>query len=122
MMRQYQLLWSLLAATTVLFAQDGKNLAFNGDFRQTAFGHAHGWMCPPAPYTTYHATGGPDGLPYVAMRQGDDDDYENKLRLKYLRLVSGERYRISAWIRTKDFSAKRGELLLVNHPSSRETS
>ena len=120
MMRQYHILWSLLAVTTVLFAQDGKNLAFNGDFRQTAFGHAHGWMCPPAPYTTYHATGGPDGLPYVAMRQGDDDDYENKLRLKYLKLVPGERYRISAWIRTKDFSARRGELLLVNNPWYKE--
>ena len=81
-------------------AQDSANLAFNGDFKQTAFGHAYGWMCPPAPYTTYHATGGPDGLPYVAMRQGDDDAYENKLRMKYITLVPGEPYRISAWIRT----------------------
>ncbi len=120
MMRQYHILWSLLAATTVLMAQDGGNLAFNGDFKQTAFGHAYGWMCPPAPYTTYHATGGPDGLPYVAMRQGDDDTYENKLRMKYITLVPGEPYRISAWIRTKDFSAKRGELLLVNNPWYKE--
>ena len=120
MMRQYHILWSLLAATTVLMAQDGGNLAFNGDFKQTAFGHAYGWMCPPAPYTTYHATGGPDGLPYVAMRQGDDDAYENKLRMKYITLVPGEPYRISAWIRTKNFSAKRGELLLVNNPWYKE--
>ena len=120
MMRQYHILWSLLAATTVLMAQDNANLAFNGDFKQTAFGHAYGWMCPPAPYTTYHATGGPDGLPYVAMQQGDDDTYENKLRMKYITLVPGEPYRISAWIRTKDFSAKRGELLLVNNPWYKE--
>ena len=120
MMRHCHVIWSLLIATTVLMAQDGKNLAFNGNFRQTAFGHVYGWICPPVPYTTYHATGGPDGLPYVAMRQGDDDSYENKLRLKYITLVPGERYRISAWIRTKDFSAKRGELLLVNNPWHKE--
>ena len=120
MMKQSHILWSLLAATTVLMAQDSANLAFNGDFKQTAFGHAYGWMCPPAPYTTYHATGGPAGLPYVAMRQGDDDAYENKLRMKYITLVPGEPYRISAWIRTKDFSAKRGELLLVNNPWYKE--
>lgn len=121
MMKQYHILWSLLAATTVLMAQDGRNLAFNGDFKLAAYGHVYGWICPPAPYTTYHATGGPDGLPYVAMRQGDDDSYENKLRLKYLTLVPGERYRLGAWVRTKDFSARRGELLLVNNPWYKET-
>ena len=120
-MKHYSVFLSLLAMSAGLFAQNNDNLAFNGDFRQTAFGHACGWICPPAPYTTYHETGGPDGLPYVAMRQGDDDDYENKLRLKYLTLVPGEQYRISAWVRTKDFSAKRGELLLVNSPWYKET-
>ncbi|MBR4371655.1 MAG: hypothetical protein IKS92_11450, partial [Victivallales bacterium] len=120
-MKHYSVLLSLLAMSAGLFAQNNDNLAFNGDFKQTAFGHAYGWICPPAPYTTYHATGGPEGLPYVAMRQGDDDTYENKLRMKYITLVSGEQYRISAWIRTKDFSAKRGELLLVNNPWYKET-
>ena len=120
MMKHYSVFLSLLAMSTGLWAQNGDNLAFNGDFRQTAFGHAYGWICPPAPYTTYHETGGPDGLPYVAMRQGDDDTYENKLRMKYITLVPGERYRISAWIRTKDFSARRGELLLVNNPWYKE--
>ncbi|MBP5638220.1 MAG: hypothetical protein J6X55_01985 [Victivallales bacterium] len=122
MTRQMKTIVALLAImTTLLLAQSGKNFAFNGDLKLEAFGQVIGWITPPAPWTAYHADGGPNNMPYVAMRPGGDDDYENKLRLKYLWLTPGEKFHLSAFIRTKDFSAKRGELLLVNAPWYDET-
>ena len=109
-------LLALPALSIALWSQDGKNLAYNGDFKECIQGTVHTWVTPPHPYATWHKDGGPNGLPYVAMRFGGDDNYENKLRHKYVKLVAGERYHLSCMVRTKDFSAKRGELLVVNIP------
>ncbi len=122
MSMNWKLLMAFLAApAAALMAQEGRNLAFNGDFRNVVFNQANGWICPHAPYTTHYAEGGPDNMPYIAMRAGGDDEYENKLRLKYLKLVPGATYHLSAFVRTRGFSATRGELLLVNSPWYNET-
>lgn len=107
---------AMSALSIVLLAQDGRNLAYNGDFKVFEAEKVSTWVTPPQPYVTWHKDGGPDNLPYVAMRFGGDDEYENKLRHKYVQLVAGEKYHLSAYVRTKDFSAKRGELLVVNIP------
>ena len=109
-------LLALPALSIALWSQDGKNLAYNGDFKEFVEGKVNTWVTPPQPYVTWHKDGGPNNLPYVAMRFGGDDEYENKLRHKYVQLVAGERYQLSCMVRTKNFSAKRGELLVVNIP------
>lgn len=105
----------LLLSIGLLFA-DGRNLAYNGDFSKVILGKPVGWLLQPSPYATFELTGGPAGQPYVALRQGMDDAFENSLRLKLLSLVPGERYRLSASVRTKDFAARRCEFVLVNTP------
>ncbi|MBP5638466.1 MAG: hypothetical protein J6X55_03245 [Victivallales bacterium] len=114
-------LLTLLFAFITLHAQDGGNLAYNGDFRKAFHDRPHGWIMQQAPYATYQCYGGPDGLPYVSMHQGMDDAFENTLRIRFIALVPGEKYHLSAMIRTKNFSAKRGELLLVQNPWYKET-
>ncbi len=121
MKRTLTTVFALFLALMALRAQDNRNLAYNGDFRKAFQNRPHGWIMQQAPYATYQPYGGPRGLPYVSMHQGIDDAFENTLRIRFIDLVPGEKYRLSAMIRTKGFSAKRGELLLVQNPWYIET-
>ena len=104
----------LMLAGLVLSAAEGKNLLVNSDFRIHDGVYVDSWVCPQVPYSEYHETGGPDGRPYIAILPGPDAEFETKLREKFLTLVPGEKYRLGATIRTKGFTAKRANLLVVD--------
>ena len=60
-------------------------------------------------------SGGPGGIPSVLFRNPDGGKLlSSTLRQYDITLVKGEKYRISAWVRTKGFRAKRWGVLVVN--------
>ena len=104
-----------LCAAFGLFAQEGKNLILNGDFSELIDGRPNFWSSSPEPFSYFRTEGGPNGMNYLSMCEADNEGYENKVRVKYLTLVPGESYRLSAWVRTTNFTASRGDILVIDN-------
>ena len=103
-----------LCAVIGLIAQDGQNLILNGNFSELKDGKPDYWTSSPEPFSVFHKGGGPNGMNYLSMCDTGTNGYENKVRVKFLTLVPGESYRLSAMIRTTNFTAKRGDLLVID--------
>ena len=110
-----------LCAALGLFAQEGKNLILNGDFSELIDGRPNFWVSSPEPFSYFRTSGGPNGLNYLSMCEGDNEGYENKVRVKYLTLVPGESYRLSVLVRTINFTASRGNILVIDNGWFHET-
>ena len=115
MNRRLLLFLFCLCAAIGLFAQEGKNLILNGDFSTLFEGRPDYWFSSPEPFSLFHTSGGPNGMNYLSMCETDRMDYENKVRVKYLTLVPGESYRLSAMVRTTNFTASRGDILVIDN-------
>ena len=111
-----------LCASIGLFAQqEGNNLILNGDFSELIDGRPNFWSSSPEPFSYFRTQGGPNGLNYLSMCEADNEGYENKVRVNSLTLVPGESYRLSAMVRTTNFTASRGDILVIDNGWYRET-
>ena len=112
-------LFALLACfyTTIgLMAQEGKNLILNGDFSELIDERPNFWSSSPEPFSYFRTEGGPHGMNYLTMCETDNNEgYENKVRVQNLTLVPGENYKLSAMVRTTNFTAKRGDILVIDY-------
>ena len=104
----------LLCLCAVSLAQEGSNLLDNNDFSECIDGQLSFWSPSPEPFVFYFPEGGPNNGAYLSFRDGGDPKYESKARLRQLTLVPGGTYRISAMVRTADFHAKNGSILVTN--------
>ncbi|MBP5638928.1 MAG: hypothetical protein J6X55_05600, partial [Victivallales bacterium] len=113
--RLLSFLFCLCAAIGLFAQQEGKNLILNGDFSELIDGRPNFWSASPEPFSYFRTEGGPNGLNYLSMCEVDNEGYENKVRVKYLTLVPGESYKLSAMVRTVNFTAKRSDILVIDN-------
>lgn len=93
------------------------NLLLNGRFDADQMELPLYWYSPNVPQViSAHASGGPDGLPFVrfAAPSGKVSWRESCLRQRGIELVSNGTYRISAWVRTKGFKAATSGIGIAN--------
>ncbi|HOG50132.1 MAG TPA: hypothetical protein PKY10_06045, partial [Lentisphaeria bacterium] len=97
-MRTTMLLFSLVLAA----ATAGENLILNGDFNHNAAGDFFEWNGT-SEEVTFLAGQGPEGKNALRI----DLSQLVSFRQTEIKLVPGEKYRLGAWIKTKQFSAGR---------------
>lgn len=101
-----------LAVWSSLVCLAGENLVYNGELTESAFNAPRGWNM--TPYAEFFPEGGPDNKPFIRIKPRDYGSRENIVRQYQLTMVPGERYRLTAWIRTQGFSSSNYGLLLIN--------
>ena len=109
----------IFAVATLPFSSPAKNLLLNGKFEADQVDVPTYWRSSDvegAPkILSCRPSGGPDGIPSVRFFNAPGGKPQStSLRQYDLTLVKGGRYRISAWVRTKDLVAKRFGILAVN--------
>jgi len=97
--------------------ESADNLLLNGRFDADQMELPLYWYSPNVPQViSAHASGGPDGLPFVrfAAPSGRVSWRESCLRQRGVELVSNGTYRISAWVRAKGFKAATSGIGIAN--------
>ncbi len=102
----------LLFFCGILFAQDGSNVIYNGDFQESNVDFVNGWSINASPETLVKFDA--EGDCYLSIQGSPDPKVEVKSRQRGLTLVPGENYKLSARIRTSGFSAENGSIVLIN--------
>jgi len=75
----------------------------------------NGWFFGGYIHGTCLPDGGPDNSPFVIFSAPAEMPVElGSIRQKMLTLVPGEKYRLSCYVRTKDFQAKRADFLIID--------
>jgi hypothetical protein len=98
----------------------GENLVLNGEFEADQVDFPHYWFIKNPKHVFYHASGGPGGRGYITLRAKEGEDGEITVRQLGLKLVAGEKYKISAWVKTKDFASKHYGVTVHNSNWERE--
>ena len=109
----------LLSAIGWSTVQPGENLITNGIFQSDRSDTPpNGWYAEyEGQYLGYHSNGGPENGPYVSITNFGDTPTigETVLRQQGLSMVAGERYHVSVWVRTVDFSSPHSGVIIGNH-------
>ena len=110
-----------VVGVSVAIRADGpaKNLLLNGKFEADQVDVPTYWRSSDAEgalkILSCRPSGGPNGIPSVRFFNKPGSKLQSiTLRQYDLTLVKGGRYRLSAWVRTKDLKAKRFGILAVN--------
>ena len=111
------LLYSLCLLGLAVFAQvkPGENLLVNGKFEADQEDFPPFWANQAGRYLSYNTSGGPNGIPSIKMTSPEPSNTESTFRQYDLELVSGETYRVSAWVRTKNFQSKHYGITVCNN-------
>ncbi len=97
-----------LASAMVALGQvaPGENLILNGALEADQVEFPVFWTRNSVERVSYHASGGPGGRPYITLLGKEGEANEITARQPGLKLVAGEKYKMSAWVKTKGFSSK----------------
>ena len=110
-----QLAALLLLCSFLLSAADAPNILQNGQLKGDTASMPDCWALDSA-YATYYREGGPNDLPYVMFSVPENAQAgEEKLKQTGLQLIAGEKYRLSCMIKTKNFSAKRVDFIVIDY-------
>ncbi|MBR5024375.1 MAG: carbohydrate binding domain-containing protein, partial [Victivallales bacterium] len=111
------LLCSLCLLGLAAFAQvkPGENLLVNGKFEADQEDFPPFWANQAGRYLSYNTSGGPNGIPSIKMTSPEPSNTESTFRQYDLELVAGETYRVSAWVRTKNFQSKHYGITVCNN-------
>ena len=105
----------LLGMTAIAQVKPGDNLLVNGKFDADQEDFPPFWANQASRYLSYNPSGGPNGLPSVKLASAEPSNTESTFRQYDLELVPGETYRISAWVRTKDFKSRHYGFTVCNN-------
>jgi hypothetical protein len=111
----------LLLSTGIVFAavEPGENLLINGSFETQQLGFPMFWQG--GDNTSYDATGGPDGKGAVIFSNPEGlAGARATCRQHDLRVVAGETYKMSAWVKTRDFSSGHCGVIVHNNGWQKE--
>ena len=105
----------LLFSSLLLTAADAPNILQNGQLKGDTASMPDCWALDSA-YALYYREGGPNNLPYVLFSVPENaQPGEEKLKQTGLQLVAGEKYRLSCMIKTKDFTARRADFIVIDY-------
>ncbi len=96
------LLAALLLALASLLAAEEVNLLANGKLSCEQGSFPECWTARDTSIFTYSRTGGHDNGPFIEMT-GDGEKQERTVQQFNLKLVPGESYKVSVWVRTRGF-------------------
>ena len=105
----------LLGLATFAQVKPGENLLVNGKFDADQEDFPPFWANQAGRYLSYNSSGGPNGIPSIKMTSPEPSNTESTFRQYDLELVAGETYRVSAWVRTKDFKSKHYGITVCNN-------
>ena len=101
--------------TAIAQVKPGDNLLVNGKFDADQEDFPPFWANQASRYLSYNPSGGPNGLPSVKLASAEPSNTESTFRQYDLELVPGETYRVSAWVRTKDFKSRHYGFTVCNN-------
>jgi hypothetical protein len=94
---------------------EGENLLINGRFDAEQVDFPEFWSPSSARNVFYDRVGGPEGkMPAVVLRGDPATPGTVSLRQQGMTLVAGERYKLSAYVRTQGFQSRSGGLIVHN--------
>ena len=105
----------LLGLAAFAQVKPGENLLVNGKFEADQEDFPPFWANQAGRYLSYNTSGGPNGIPSIKMTSPEPSNTESTFRQYDLELVAGETYRVSAWVRTKDFKSKHYGITVCNN-------
>lgn len=94
--------------------QDGENILYNGEFEADQTPFPEGWTTRYPSNVRYSRSGGPNGEPSIAIFSETQTNYNPTVAQEGFVLVAGEKYKLSAYIRTKNFQSKHGGIAVYN--------
>ena len=105
----------LFACPSPAAVKPGENLVVNGTFDADQAAVPPFWQAKPESAFGCSPSGGPNGLPYVTLKgNADRTPMDANIRQYGLSLATNGRFRISFWVRTRDFVARDGGLVVPN--------
>ena len=96
-------LFSALAASAAV--APGENLILNGNFEAEQLEFPQFWEQGSKSMVSYNPTGGPDSSPAIIFSNPEQLKGVATVRQFGLRLVAGETYKMSAWVKTNGFES-----------------
>ncbi len=99
---------SLLVSAWAVLGQvaPGENLILNGDLEADQVDFPLFWTRNNTECVIYNASGGPGGRASITLRAKEGEGGEITARQPGLKLVAGEKYKISAWVKTRGFASR----------------
>ncbi|MDD5727727.1 MAG: hypothetical protein PHV59_04100 [Victivallales bacterium] len=94
-----------------ILAEEKPNFAVNGKLRSEQGSFPDGWDTRTFDGFTYDRSGGHDGTGAVGIPSGTKSV---NMRQGGYKLVPGEKYKLSVWVKTKDFEMERGGFVIIN--------
>ncbi|NLG13381.1 MAG: hypothetical protein GX561_04150 [Lentisphaerae bacterium] len=107
----------LLLSTCLLFAEvnPGDNILLNGRLEADQADFPVFWSSTRPENVVYNTSDGPGGLPTIRLKGADGETRpETSVRQFSLRLVPGETYKMSAWVKTTGFSCNHYGIIVHN--------
>ena len=92
-----------------------ENIVLNGALEADQASSPPFWNVSKPENVSWKPSGGPDGKPYMSISSAERDSAEATIRQYGLRLVEGGKYRISAYVRTRELSVGYSGVSVVNH-------
>ncbi len=104
-----------LFTVTHAAVEPGQNLLINPDFEAEQLDWPKYWHFGVRQFLQFELGGGPKSGGAIVLKAEQSEPGNARIRqLDAKMLVAGEQYKISAWIKSSDFKAKRGGILLHN--------
>ncbi len=101
--------WAALAAVA-----PGQNLLINGELDAEQMDFPPFWTATNREVATYEPTVGPESTGAVILKAPAGEKASVSVRQQGLKLVAGETYKISAWVKTNAFSSGHYGVILHN--------
>ncbi|MGI5924188.1 MAG: hypothetical protein ACOX9E_09610 [Lentisphaeria bacterium] len=92
----------------------GENLLLNGDFEAEQAVFPHFWTANPPRLVSFNATAGPGAVGALRLSNPEGESGVASVRQLGLRLVAGETYKMSAWVKTSDFASGHCGIIVHN--------
>lgn len=93
----------------------GENLVLNGNFEADQLDFPQFWGASSQSVVSYSPTAGPESVGAITFRNHAAQQLSGNVRQHGINLVSGETYRVTAWIKTVDFKSSFNGVIIHNH-------
>ena len=114
-MKKLFVLLALLFVTVLVAEEQPGNLLLNSELDCGTAPMPEGWTFDYLIPGICYAEGGPGNSPHIVFSAPADAPVElGGIRQQMLNLVQGEKYRLSCYIRTKNFKARRSDFLIID--------
>lgn len=105
---------ALAAGVTRAAVTEGENIILNGKLEADQAPFPPGWHTTTPEYVRYERAGGPNGMPCVTIFSEKPAPLNPGVAQSEFVLVPGEKYRISARIRTRGYKSRYGGIAVYN--------